>query len=254
MPWWNEELAALKREVVTKTRRIRCAAPVRREFVVGEYLEAREKYKIETRNAQTSSWKSFCEKQDGESVWGSIGGPIVWNLLLDPLLRELEAKGVHAQAFADDVVLLFDGETALDFEQPANAALDHVEKWGIATILEHLREKYDINDEVRKSGTALGVNDITLPRIAGIMPAVAVKLFHLKIVKDTVPFLTIPGVKYEDESASDSDAEAFGASSSKISTVTHAICCPFLPSLHPETAKGPSTHSWPHALCCHQAR
>ncbi|CAH2088656.1 unnamed protein product [Euphydryas editha] len=195
MPWWNEELAALKREVVTKTRRIRCAAPVRREFVVGEYLEAREKYKIETRNAQTSSWKSFCEKQDGESVWV-----------------------------------------------------------GIATILEHLREKYDINDEVRKSGTALGVNDITLPRIAGIMPAVAVKLFHLKIVKDTVPFLTIPGVKYEDESASDSDAEAFGASSSKISTVTHAICCPFLPSLHPETAKGPSTHSWPHALCCHQAR
>ncbi|CAH2088584.1 unnamed protein product [Euphydryas editha] len=47
MPWWNEELAALKREVATKRRSIRCAAPVRREFVVGEYLEAREKYKSE---------------------------------------------------------------------------------------------------------------------------------------------------------------------------------------------------------------
>ncbi|CAH2095721.1 unnamed protein product [Euphydryas editha] len=111
---------------------------------------------------------------------------------------------------------------------------------GIATILEHLREKYDINDEVRKSGTALGVNDITLPRIAGIMPAVAIKLFHLRIVKETVPFLTIPGVKYDDESTTDSDVETPGPSSSKISTITHAICCPFLPSLHPKAAKGPS--------------
>ncbi|CAH2109292.1 unnamed protein product [Euphydryas editha] len=72
MPWWNQELEALKREVTAKRRRIRWAAPVRREFVVREYLEAREKYKIETRNAQTSSWKSFCEKQDGESVWAGI--------------------------------------------------------------------------------------------------------------------------------------------------------------------------------------
>ncbi|CAH2088641.1 unnamed protein product [Euphydryas editha] len=111
---------------------------------------------------------------------------------------------------------------------------------GIATILEHLREKYDINDEVRKSGTALGVTDITLPRIAGIMPAVVVKLFHLRIVKETVPFLTIPGVKYSNEPTADSDAETSDSPGSKVSTITHAICCPFLPSLHPKAAKGPS--------------
>ncbi|CAH2088654.1 unnamed protein product [Euphydryas editha] len=52
---------------------------------------------------------------------------------------------------------------------------------GLATILEHLREKYDINDEIHKSGTALGVTDITLPRIAGVMPAVAARLFTTTI-------------------------------------------------------------------------
>ncbi|CAH2089895.1 unnamed protein product [Euphydryas editha] len=86
----------------------------------------------------------------------------------------------------------------------------------------------------------IGVNDITLPRVAGIMPAVAVKLFHLRIVKETVPFLTISGVKYDDELTADTDAEASGPAGSKISNITHAICCPFLPSLHPKSAKGPS--------------
>ncbi|XP_063382997.1 uncharacterized protein LOC134669402 [Cydia fagiglandana] len=64
-------------------------------------------------------------------VQGSIGGPILWNLLLDPLLRKLEQNGVFCQAFADDVVLIFDGDTALDIETQANATLEHVRTWGI---------------------------------------------------------------------------------------------------------------------------
>ncbi|CAH2101383.1 unnamed protein product [Euphydryas editha] len=69
---------------------------------------------------------------------------------------------------------------------------------GVAAILEHLQEKYEIDDEVKKSETALGIKNVTFPRIAGVMPAVAVKMFHLRVVEETVPFLTIPGVKYED--------------------------------------------------------
>ncbi|KAA5782693.1 hypothetical protein F3H09_32010, partial [Pseudomonas aeruginosa] len=49
-------------------------------------------------------------------VQGSIGGPILWNLLLDPLLKEQESRGEYIQAFADDVVMVFDGETALEIE------------------------------------------------------------------------------------------------------------------------------------------
>ena len=72
LPWWNEELAALKHRVVTLKRRIRCAAPVRRPKVVGEYLEAKEEYQEKEKKAQLVSWKSFCERQDREGVWEGI--------------------------------------------------------------------------------------------------------------------------------------------------------------------------------------
>lgn len=72
LPWWNEELAVLKKDVTTKKRRIRCAAPVRREAVVQKYIQAKELYELEAKKAQTTSWKKFCEKQDRESMWDGI--------------------------------------------------------------------------------------------------------------------------------------------------------------------------------------
>ncbi|CAK1588833.1 unnamed protein product [Parnassius mnemosyne] len=68
-------------------------------------------------------------------VQGSIGGPIFWNLLLDPLLKELSEKGEHCQAFADDVVLIFSGDRALEVQDRANAALAYVQKWGVRNKL-----------------------------------------------------------------------------------------------------------------------
>ncbi|XP_045541199.1 uncharacterized protein LOC123722728 [Papilio machaon] len=67
LPWWTEELANEKKELLQKKRRISCAAPVRREGVVKEYLQAKEEYEKEI-TAQTISWKDFCTKQDGESM------------------------------------------------------------------------------------------------------------------------------------------------------------------------------------------
>ncbi|CAF4921525.1 unnamed protein product [Pieris macdunnoughi] len=63
-------------------------------------------------------------------VQGSISGPTLWNLLLDPLLQTLERAGVYAQAFADDVVLLFESNTALETEKLANDALTQICEWG----------------------------------------------------------------------------------------------------------------------------
>ena len=68
-------------------------------------------------------------------VQGSIGGPILWNLLLDPLLRQLERNGDYCQAFADDILLVFSGDTALEIERQANAALARVRTWGIKNRL-----------------------------------------------------------------------------------------------------------------------
>ncbi|XP_013172725.1 PREDICTED: uncharacterized protein LOC106121559, partial [Papilio xuthus] len=72
LTWWTEALTKKKKEVLTKKRRIACAAPIRRRKVVEEYLKAKEEYEKEIKEAQTSSWKSFCTKQDKESMWDSI--------------------------------------------------------------------------------------------------------------------------------------------------------------------------------------
>lgn len=73
-------------------------------------------------------------------VQGSIGGPIFWNLLLDPLLRELDRRGVYCQAFADDIILVFDGETA-NIQRRANEVLSYVRDWGVRNKLKFAPHK-----------------------------------------------------------------------------------------------------------------
>ncbi|XP_046976629.1 uncharacterized protein LOC124542783 [Vanessa cardui] len=74
-------------------------------------------------------------------VQGSIGGPILWNLLLDPLLHQMEKKEYYCQAFADDIVLVFAGETALEIERQANAALGFAHEWGVANKMKFAPHK-----------------------------------------------------------------------------------------------------------------
>ncbi|CAK1595525.1 unnamed protein product [Parnassius mnemosyne] len=72
IPWWSDELVMLKKDVTTKKRRIRCAAPVRRAAVIAEYLKAKENYECEAKKAQIKSWKEFCARQDREGLWEGI--------------------------------------------------------------------------------------------------------------------------------------------------------------------------------------
>lgn len=68
-------------------------------------------------------------------VQGWIGGPMLWNLLLDPLLRTLGGAGDYCQAFADDVVLVFSGDEAAAIQRRGNAALGRAWEWGVANKL-----------------------------------------------------------------------------------------------------------------------
>lgn len=48
----------------------------------------------------------------------------------DPLLKGLVQRKDYAQAFADDVVLVFNGESVQEVQGRANAALEYVRAWG----------------------------------------------------------------------------------------------------------------------------
>ncbi|CAH2096011.1 unnamed protein product [Euphydryas editha] len=89
---------------------------------MGSYLSGRHRYCGDGHRTETGKG----------CVQGSISGPILWNvLILDPLLEELEARGDYAQAFANDVVLMFAGVMTLEIEVCANAALEHVRAFGV---------------------------------------------------------------------------------------------------------------------------
>ncbi|XP_047543137.1 uncharacterized protein LOC125075464 [Vanessa atalanta] len=74
-------------------------------------------------------------------VQGSIGGPILWNLLLDPLLQEMAKKKYFCQAFADDIVMVFAEDTALEIERQAGDALSFAHEWGVANKLKFAPQK-----------------------------------------------------------------------------------------------------------------
>ncbi|XP_047532160.1 uncharacterized protein LOC125067543 [Vanessa atalanta] len=77
--------------------------------------------------------------------------------------------GVYYQAFADDVVLVFDGDSALAIERCANAALDQVRMWGIRNRLKFAPHKTCAMIVTRKlkhdtprlsmGGVAIGMSD-----------------------------------------------------------------------------------------------
>ncbi|CAK1582422.1 unnamed protein product [Parnassius mnemosyne] len=118
---------------------VRCAlakteCPINLRRLIDSYFEDRSvcvKY----------SGAEWVKKTSKGCVQGSIGGPIFWNLLLDPLLQELNNKGEHCQAFADDVVLIFSGDKALEVQERANAALAHVRRWGVKNKLKFAPQK-----------------------------------------------------------------------------------------------------------------
>lgn len=122
--WWPAIRVRLAEE--------RCPVNLRR--VIDSYLRDR---KVRVRYAGAEHQKST----EKGCVQGTIGGPILWNLILDPLLKDLERRGEYAQAFADDVILVFDGDTALEIERQANAALERVRAWGAENKLNFAPQK-----------------------------------------------------------------------------------------------------------------
>lgn len=68
----SKQLGDLKKEVLRRKRRIRNAAPSRKQFVIDEYLRVKPENTAEAGKAQTESWKEFCWTQDRESMWGKI--------------------------------------------------------------------------------------------------------------------------------------------------------------------------------------
>lgn len=124
MAWWP----------AIRTRLAQTKCPINLRKVIDSYLTNRQ---IKLRYAGTEIQKTT----NKGCIQGSIGGPILWNLLLDPLLKLLESKNIYHQAFADDIVLVFEGGTKAEIEKRANDTLTCVWEWGVQNKLKFAPQK-----------------------------------------------------------------------------------------------------------------
>lgn len=88
-------------------------------------------------------WKSYFRNRKAcvrgyENKWcdvskgcpqGSICGPYIWNLMMDELLKNLSISG-KVCAFADDLLLIIEGDSRLQLEQSGNVIMNIVSEWG----------------------------------------------------------------------------------------------------------------------------
>ena len=111
--WWPA--------LMERLRRTRCPGNVHR--LISSYLDER------TVNLDYAD--AHCSKSMTKGcVQGSVCGPTFWNLVLDELLCVQLPDGCHIQAYADDVMLLAEGNSVDEVEAAANAALEAIYEWG----------------------------------------------------------------------------------------------------------------------------
>ncbi|CAK1579579.1 unnamed protein product [Parnassius mnemosyne] len=110
--WWPAMINELDKKKVDKSV---CR-------LIGSYLTDRQ-IKL------TYAGSEIIKQTNKGCIQGSICGPLLWNLQLDPLLREVEELGTHIQAYADDILVIAKGKAVKDLEQELNTALDHILAW-----------------------------------------------------------------------------------------------------------------------------
>lgn len=72
---------------------------------------------------------------------GSVLGPLLWNLTMDELLKAGFPRNVKVVAFADDTVVMVDGQSRLDVEQQFIEVTRLLKDWGKITKLKFSLKK-----------------------------------------------------------------------------------------------------------------
>lgn len=60
---------------------------------------------------------------------GSILGPVMWNIVFNTLLNELQKGNSKFVAYADDLIVLIEGETRRELEIKGNQAMTKINEW-----------------------------------------------------------------------------------------------------------------------------
>ena len=62
---------------------------------------------------------------------GSVLGPDLWNICLDPLLKEIEENEGEVIAYADDIIVIIGGDSRAQIERKGQLFTDMIMRWSI---------------------------------------------------------------------------------------------------------------------------
>lgn len=146
--------------------------------------------------------RKACVAGASDTVWrdvvrgcpqGSICGPFIWNLMMDPLLRQL-AESYKLCAYADDLLILIEGQSRAELERKGSQVMHYVSEWGCrvgvsvamdktVTMLLKGKLSHDRPPLIRSGGSSLRY--VTKIKYLGIMMAERMNfLVHPVYVRD----------------------------------------------------------------------
>ncbi|CAB0033456.1 unnamed protein product [Trichogramma brassicae] len=100
---------------------------------------------LSDRSMKISCPTSFVTKQLGRGCpQGSVLGPDLWNVCLDPLLQKIAALGGEVFAYADDLLLLVDGGSRGQCEVKGQSLTDVIVSWATSMGLQLSKAKTEM--------------------------------------------------------------------------------------------------------------
>ncbi|KAG7196382.1 hypothetical protein KM043_018806 [Ampulex compressa] len=106
-PWWNQELAVLRKEVQTSKRRSqRTEDLTARKRLLGVYRRNRNNYISAIRSAKKRSWEQFVTKEGNKSPWSIVYKLQMNKLAADTVFASLRVKGTQTSSWEETMSVL----------------------------------------------------------------------------------------------------------------------------------------------------
>ena len=89
---------------------------------------------------KSKTFSTSIEVEKSTPQGGSLS-PFLWNIIIDPLIKIIEDKGIKASVFADDVAILVSGISWDEIARKSNKILQTIDKWASNNALNFNSEK-----------------------------------------------------------------------------------------------------------------
>lgn len=111
---------------------------------------------------------------------GGVLSPLLWNITVNSLLIKLEDKNHHAQAYADDVAIVYTGERISTLSSKMQRGLDIIQEWCEDNQLSVNPKKTEIVLFTRKRK----LGEYTLPCMSGTQLQLKEEVKYLGVILD----------------------------------------------------------------------